>query len=219
MRPLSPSFLSAVVFGLAVSAGVQAADTRLIKKCQDATGKWHYGDTAAEECAKSGVTEISQQGVKKKESAAPLTETELAEYERRKEETERERQQAAEQKRKDELLLATYAHEDDITYARDRKLAQIESMIKASEDTLKSLRAVLTRMERQAVEESRDGKPVSQDAARGVEQTKAQIANHEAAMKAKREEQEAVRKQYAAELEHYREIRKSKVKPGAPAKQ
>ena len=46
-----------------------------IKKCQDETGKWHYGDTAAEGCAKSKVIVITETGTKRKEIAAPPTAT------------------------------------------------------------------------------------------------------------------------------------------------
>ncbi len=193
---------------LPLSAG--AADVtkgKLIKKCQDAAGKWHYGDTAAEECAKSRVTEISETGVKKKEIAAPPTEQELRERETRRGEIEREQKQAEEKKRRDELLLSTYGHEDDIAYTRDRKLAQLESMVKASEDTLKSLRAALARLEAQASEESRGGKALPAQTAKSIAQTKSQISTHEAAVQAKRKEQEAVRQQAAADLARYRELK------------
>ena len=106
------------------------------------------------------------------------------------------------------MLLATYGHEDDISYTRDRKLAQLENSIKASEETLKSLRAVLTRLETQASEESRGGKTVPPQTVKNIAQTKNQIANHEAVVQNKRQEQEAVRKQAAADLERYRELKK-----------
>jgi hypothetical protein len=48
----------------------------IIKKCKDATGRWHYGDTAAEECAKSKITEMSDEGTTKQVIAAPPTEGE-----------------------------------------------------------------------------------------------------------------------------------------------
>ncbi len=193
---------------LPLSAGAaDDAKGKLIKKCQDAAGKWHYGDSAAEECAKSKITEISEKGTKKKEIAAPPTEQELREREARKDEIEKERKSVEEKKRRDELLLSTYGHEDDIAYSRDRKLAQLESAIKASEDTLHSLRAALARLEAQAAEESRGGKSVPAPTAKSIAQTKNQIVTHEAAIQAKRKEQEAVRQQAAADLARYRELK------------
>ncbi|MEK7261813.1 MAG: hypothetical protein AAB194_00735 [Pseudomonadota bacterium] len=212
---LSHVTLALLLLGFALPLSATAAEPKgagkLIKKCQDAAGKWHYGDNAAAECAKSKIIEINQEGIKKKETAAPLTEQELKERELRKDEIEHERKQTEEQKRRNELLLSTYGHEDDISYTRDRKLAQLENSIKASEETLKSLRAVLTRLETQASEESHGGKTMSPQTAKNIAQTKSQIKNHEAVVQNKRQEQEAVRKQAAADLERYRELKKAPV--------
>lgn len=216
-------FLRALYFllllGLALPlAAADAKNGKLIKKCQDASGKWHYGDNAAEECAKSKVTEISQQGMKKKETAAPASEEELEARERRREELEQEGKRVEARKRRDQLLLSTYDHEDDINFTRDRKLAQLETSIKASEDTLKSLRGALARLETQAAEESRGGKAVSPQTAKGIAQTGNQIAAHEAAIQTTRKEQEAIRKQAAADLERYRELKQGQAsRTTAPA--
>lgn len=213
---LIPLLSLLLLLPLAATAA-DATSGKSIRKCQDASGKWHYGDSAAEECAKSKVTEISEKGTKKKEIAAPLTEEELRARAQRKDELEQERKLTEAKKRRDELLLSTYGHEDDITYTRDRKLAQIDSSIKASEDTLKSLRAALARLEGQAVEESRGSKALP-TTTKSIEQTKKQIETHEAAIRTRRQEQEAVRKQAAADLERYRELKKAPVKQPAADK-
>jgi hypothetical protein len=180
-----------------------------IKKCKDATGQWHYGDSAAEECAKSKITVMSNEGMTKKVIAAPPTEQELKEHEARRETEAAEKQRAEEQTKKDALLLSTYGGEDDINYIRDRKIAQIETSIKASGETLKNLRAALARMEAQAADESKGNKAVDQTTVKNIEQTKKQIARHEGVVADKRKEQEALRKQYADEMQRYREIKKN----------
>lgn len=216
---MSPKTLACLLtLGLLLSGpGAYAAPgkTSTIKKCQDATGKWHYGDSAADECARSRVTVITESGTTKKVIAAPPTEEELKALEAQRETLEAERQRAAERKRKDELLLATYGVEDDIIYIRDRKIAQVETSIKASEQTLLPLRAALARMEAQAAEE-KDPKAAAATA-KNIETTRNQIAHHEDAIAAKRQEQEALRRQYAEELERYRELKKkAPVAPAAP---
>jgi hypothetical protein len=177
-----------------------------IKKCQDATGKWHYGDTAADECAKSKITVITEKGTTQKVIAAPPTDQELKEREAQRETLEAEQARAAEQARKDALLLSTYGVEDDIIYIRDRKIAQIEASVKAGEETLKPLRAALARMQAQATEE-KDPK-AAEATAKNIETTRNQITRHEGAIAAKRQEQEALRRQYAEELERYRVLKK-----------
>jgi len=189
--------------------GIHAASGPTIKKCKDATGQWHYGDSAAQECAKSKITVMSDEGTTKKVIAAPPTEQELKEREARKETEEAEQQRAADQSKKDALLLSTYGVEDDIIYIRDRKIAQIESSVKASEETLKSLRAALARMEAQAADEGKGDKAADQSTVKNIEQTKKQIARHEGVVAEKHKEQEALRKQYADEMERYREIKKN----------
>jgi len=189
-----------------------------IKKCKDATGKWHYGDDAAEECAQSKVTVISEKGFTKKVIAAPLTETELKERELKKEELEKEQKSAEDQAKRDALLLSTYGVEDDINYVRDRKVAQIESSIHASEETLKSLRGALARMEAQAADESKGDKTAAEQTAKNIAQTKTQITRHEAVVATRRKEQEDIRNQYAADLARYRELKKGGVGKPVPAK-
>jgi hypothetical protein len=200
-----------LVLGLCLPVmGLHAASgPTTIKKCKDATGQWHYGDSAAEECAKSKVTVMSEEGMTKKVIAAPPTEQELKEYEARQETEAAEKQRAADQAKKDALLLSTYGGEDDIKYIRDRKIAQIETSIKASEETLKNLRAALARMEAQAADETKGNKAADQTTVKNIEQTKKQIARHVGVVEEKRKEQETLRKQYADEMERYREIKKS----------
>jgi hypothetical protein len=197
------------------SLGALAASssTSSIKKCQDATGKWHYGDTAADECARSKVTVITEKGTTKSVIAAPPTEQELKEREAQRETIEAEQARAAERARKDTLLLSTYGVEDDIIYIRDRKIAQVEASIKASEETLKPLRAALARMEAQAADEGKDAKTAAATA-KNIAMTRNQITRHEGAIAAKRQEQEALRKQYTEELERYRELKRKS--PAAP---
>ena len=98
-----------LIFSLSVLLALpaQAEKTATIKKCKDATGRWHYGDTAAEACAKSKITVLSEEGTTKKVIAAPPTQAELKERELKKEETEKEQQQSQDQAKKDALLLST----------------------------------------------------------------------------------------------------------------
>ncbi|MHB8535369.1 MAG: hypothetical protein ACYDBW_07985 [Sulfuricaulis sp.] len=202
-------FMLALGLSLPAINALAAPPGMTIKKCQDATGLWHYGDTAADECAKSKITVMTEEGTTKKVIAAPPTEEELKERAAHQEATDAARAKAEDQAKKDALLLATYGGENDITYIRDRKIAQIESTIKASEDTLKSLRAALGRMEAQATSQTKDGKGKADKVAlKNIEQTRAQIARHESLIADKRQEQEAMRKQYAGELARYREIKK-----------
>ena len=198
---------------------VLAADEKKgprIKKCQDAAGKWHYGDSADEDCARSKVIELDSRGIQRKEIAAPLTEAELKAREQNRERDEQARKQTEEQQRRDQQLLATYAIEDDIILTRDRKISDIEAQIRASQETLKSLRTSLARLQTQAAEEQRTSKQVTPQTAKTISNNEAQIAKHEAHVDKMKKDQETMRAQYQAELERFREL-KRKPLPAAPA--
>jgi hypothetical protein len=206
------SFSFALLTALTLSVPTYGADKGVekggIKKCQDGAGKWHYGDRAAEECAKSEVDVLNKQGVTKRTIAAPPTEAELAEREKRKDEIEREQRSIEDAAKRDKILLSTYGHEDDIVLVRDRKLAQLEAQNKAGEDTLKSLRKALERMEtqKQGEQEKKDDKGLALTE-KGIAQTKAQIERHEASVAQRRLEQEQLRQKYTEELQRYRELK------------
>jgi chromosome segregation ATPase len=182
-----------------------------IKKCQDDAGKWHYGDSAGEECARSKVIELDTRGIRRKEIAAPLTETELKAREQNRERDEKARKLSEEQQRRDQQLLATYAIEDDIILTRDRKIEDIEAQIRASQETLTSLRTSLSRLQAQAAEEKRTGPQVTPQTAKTLANNEAQIVKHEVYVQKLKKEQDAARVQYQTELENFRELKRKPV--------
>src|SRR4030065_1962682 len=214
------SILVLLLFSVSVTTPpAVAADEKKgsrIKKCQDAAGKWHYGDSADEDCARSKVIELDAPGIKRKESAPPLTEAELKAREQNRERDEQARKQIEEQERRDQQLLATYALEGDISLTRDRKISDFEAQINASQETLKSLRASLAKLQKQASEEQHTAKKVSPQTAKTIANNEAQIAKHELYVEKMHKEQEAMRVQYQTELERFREL-KRKPLPAVPA--
>lgn len=201
MKPILT--LTLLLFGLALSAPGYSVK---IKKCQDSDGNWHYGDRATEKCNKSKITELSEKGHKTKVIDAPPTEDELEERARQRAEKLKKQKLDEEQALRDKLLLSTYGHENDILYVRDRKLAQIESSITASNETIANLRKVLERMEKQGEEEKQ------------IKRNMAQIERQEQLIASKRAEQEQIRKQYAGELERYRELQNNAINSAAREK-
>lgn len=178
------------LLGFAVAA---AAAGPQIQKCQDARGRWHYGDTAAESCA-SKVTVINDRGMRTKEIAAPLTAAELDARAKAEASAEALRETKEAQQRRDRQLLATYATEEDIRMGRDRRVADLDSHIRAAEETIKTLRATLERMQGQGDQAN-------------VDKTEAQIARHEAALAERKKEREAIQAQYDADVARYRELK------------
>lgn len=212
--------VSALVLALLAAGPALAADPKAgqrIKKCQDAQGRWHYGDEAADACAQSKVIELDTRGIKRGVIDAPLTEAELKARAAGLEETEKAKKLAEQQKRRDDQLLATYAVEDDLNLSRDRKLADIDTQIKSSEATLGSLRKSLARIQAQAADEQRGGKPVSEQTAKTIAANEAQVAKHQTHIEDLKKEQEEVRAQFAKDVERFRELKGKSIAPAAPA--
>ncbi len=216
---LSRWALTLVASGFLLHGLAQAATegkSPRIKKCRDAAGHWHYGDTADEACAHSKVLELNRQGVQTKEVAAPLTEAELKAKAAQAAAEAEANKRAEEQAASDRLLLATYGHEDDIAIARDRKIADIDAIIESTAETLASLRAAYARLRAETADESAGGKKVSAQTQKELLNAENQVRSHEALIAAKRGEKEKIRAKSADELARYREL-KSRAIPAALA--
>jgi len=184
-----------------------------IKKCQDAEGKWHYGDRADEECARSKVIELDQRGVKRKEIARPLTEAELKAREANRAADEEKKRLEAEQKKHDDQLLASYTHEDDIVYISKRKTAEIDAQIRSANETLGSLQKSGERLQKQAADEQRATGKISPQTEKSLAGNKAQVERQETKIREMKAEQQRLKAQYQADLERFRELKRR-----APAK-
>jgi chromosome segregation ATPase len=180
-----------------------------IKKCQDAKGRWHYGDHAAKECAKarSDVIEFDAGKAGKKVIDAPPTQEELRarrEEQLRKQEAEKRK---AEQAAEDKLLAQSYAHEDDIIYERNRKLKDLQQSIDSGNATLEHLKGVLARAENAAEEEKKSGKGVSKNTSETLKRAKNQVQRHSALIEDKRKEMDKTTAHYEDALKRYREMK------------
>lgn len=201
--------IAAVCF-LSIAMGLKpgfAGPTFVIKKCRDANGEWHYGDNAGRACANSKVIEITDSGVRTKELAAPLTAAQLKERTAALAKSAKAQQQARSRARRDRILLSMYASASDITYVRNRKIADIKSLIEGEKDTLKSLQATLPRLRAQETAEKSTNKPEAADTAQVIANTEAQIATHNENIKKEQQEIVSVRQQAAADLVRYRKLK------------
>jgi hypothetical protein len=196
---MKPMFLSRIHFAVFLVAALLAAPcgaAEKIKKCQDAEGRWHYGDNAAEECERSKITVIDERGQKVKELEVPPTADEVAAEKAKREQAERERERAERQREEDQRLLATYDSAQAIIRARDERIAYIKEQIQINEELLVKLRANAQRLRTQGGEQ----------ASAGATRTEAQIAEYEAANAHLAQELERVTRKYNDDLARYRAL-------------
>ena len=143
---MKSSYLALLLPLLWPAAG-QAQTT--IKKCQDAEGRWHYGNFAAEACARSKVTELNESGTKIGEELPPPSAVELEWRQRQAAELRRRQREAAAQRAEDEKLVESYGSKEVITATRDRHLTEIDRTIAVTrqlrEGVLKDIAALARR--------------------------------------------------------------------------
>jgi len=201
--PIARAVLSALLLAF-FTASAQAGT---IKKCKDESGQWHYGDDAAAACANSKIIEMNNRGITKNVIDAPPSASDLDEFRQKQMAAEKAKEAAAEQKKRDKTLLDTYALEDDIVYARDRQVAQLNNSIQSGEETLKSLTAVRDRMRAAATEEKETKGSVSQNTLTNLDRAEKQVEQHTKNLDAKRKEVIDIRNRYDADLQRYRELK------------
>jgi hypothetical protein len=188
------SRLIPLLLGLFLIVPVSA---QTIKKCQDANGKWHYGDHAAFECEQSSrITEIDEEGRQVGEVEAPPTQEELnAKLHAERQLSEQEKTDAN-QKRLDRRLLITYENPESILLTRDALLAAIDSAVDADRDLRDQLTDELRRIEA-------SGGP---NAAENAASVKQQIADFDEAIQARLATKEIAKNRYEMEHRRYKEL-------------
>lgn len=188
---------------MAPGANVMAGS---IKKCKDAQGRWHYGNSAAKACARSQVIEFKAGKVTKTIHKAPPTRKELDAAKAEEKAAELKKEQLAEQAAQDKVLAASYAIEDDIIYERNRKLKDLQAGIDSSNATLTSLTAVRDRVQKRA-EEEKSGKGVSKNTSKTLASAERQVKRHERVIEEKALELEEMKSYYDNALKRYRAMK------------
>lgn len=184
------------------------AASQTIMKCQDATGKWHYGDIAAQECARSRITEIDKRGLKVEVYEAPPTKAEL-EAARAVEATRQEEQELAQEElRRENHLLSIYDSEQSIIRARDERLASLNKLLKSDENYKAKLQDNLSSLQKLATKGSAD-EELQQD----IQQLRTQIREYEEAIDSRLRQRELVTGRYNSDLNRYRDIVKRRQAP------
>lgn len=137
---------------LAITLWILLLPAHAITKCQDAEGKWHYGDIAVEACKNSKITILNDRGFIKDEQYPPKTPGQLkAEAE---EQALLDAEEAIKKAEVEERLriLSIYETEDDIDRQRDNQLNSVNSNLDVHNAYLKAMEARVLRYEAKSKE-------------------------------------------------------------------
>lgn len=141
------------------------------------------------------------------------TKAEIAEIDRLAKLKEIEDAKIAEQNKKDSILLKTFSSERDINMLRDSKINVIEGIITVTNSNNKALKKKLEKLQKRAADIERRGKKPPGNVLEDIKSIEKRINKNMKSIKFKREKQEAIRKKFEKDLEHFRTLKKKKGKP------
>jgi hypothetical protein len=165
------------------------------------------GDSVPPEYSQQGHKEFSEQGIVVDETEAAMTDTDVEELKRITAEKAEQKRREEAQKRRDRMLLDTFASVEDIELSRDRKISAIDSSISLAERRINKLRQEKDRLIKKAAEFERQGKDIPGYITEDINRVDRQITANNEFIADRHEEQEVVRARHDRDIKRYNEIR------------
>jgi hypothetical protein len=195
--------VAGVFAGLAASAAERGVAAY---RWVDENGVVHYGDHVPAKYATKESTLINKNGIEIGRTNAQMTPDEIAEEARK-------RQEVLRQKQHDAFLLTTYTSVKDIESLRDERLFQISGQRHAAEQYIEGLHSRLNGLQSRAkafkpYSDKPDARRMPDDLAEDLARTLNEMRSQRSALAAKDAEETALRQQFNADIERYRELKK-----------
>ena len=200
---VSVSF-GAAAYGAPPSPHTSNSHKGIAYRWVDAQGVVHYGDNIPPQYASQDRTILNSQGVEVGHlDKAKTPEEEAA--------ATRAREALMKQKQHDAFLVSTYTSVKDIEALRDARLEQLKGQRAAAEQYVESLRARLATLKTRALNyrpysDRKDAWRLPDDLAENLVRTVNELRVQSGALTAKGAEETALRTQFQADIERYREL-------------
>lgn len=188
---------------LGLSGTVQAR----LKCWTNNEGVKECGNAVPPEYAQQGHQELSKSGMVVEKTERAKTDEELEEAKRLEKIQAEKDKLAAEQKKKDAILLQTFSSVEDIKRARDDRVTQLEATIKLTQQRSQKIQEDLDKRIQKAAAAERSGKTPSEDLLKDIESLKRQIKNNDKFIEGKRAEQEVIKEDHAKDIAHYKKLK------------
>jgi hypothetical protein len=198
-------------------AGVQADTKAKMYRWVDEQGNVHYTDQVPPDDAQRGHTQLSDHGIPLKVVPPPKT-PEERERERELERLRLQQERLVEQQREsDRALLRTYRTVDDVTMAREGKLAAIDVIVGVARANIRRQQERLATLRNEAADFERTGKPVPQRLVDSLANAERYIREAYSSIVDREHEKNRVRAEFARNLERFRQLKD--IPPDASAAQ
>jgi phage-related minor tail protein len=196
--------ISALLFASSALLSVAAAAQTRIYCCNDAGGRKVCGDFLPTVCQGRAYEERDNRGFVSKTVEAPLTAEQQARRDAELARKEAEARKAAEERRRNLALLATYSSAKDIDSARDRSLAEVEKAMKQAQQRLDEANKKKKKLE--SDKEFYKGKPLPEQVKADIRDNEKEIKAQQDAVAAKLKEMDDVRSRFADEKKRYLDL-------------
>jgi hypothetical protein len=208
LKSTHPIVIAVLAAALATAGTALAQSKGKIVCWKDKSGKVvGCGDRVPPEYLDAATQEMDRRGVTRKTTGTAEEEARLAaEKEKQKELLEEEKRKQADQKRKDQALLATYLNEGEIDQRRDRDVAEVDRQLTQFHGLHKGASARHADASARLAAAEKAGKP--SDAIRDeVARIEAEKSKLERAIAAREKEKADIRASYAETRKRYIELR------------
>ena len=202
---ITPALITLGLIALSLMVLSLPAQAR-IKCWENSDGVMECGEKVPPEYSQKSHKEISNQGITLEESERARTEEERAEDDRLAAIQSEEDRKKAEIEKQDKILLDTYSNTDDIQMTSDGKIAALESTIKLANKRNEKIQANLDKRTATAAAAELAGKQPPEDLLKDIQSLQRQIKNNNKFIVDKQLEQEAIKKEYAYKIVHFKEL-------------
>ena len=205
---MKKSLFKTFIFIFTLSGLVLSGPAQARMKCwtNDEGGR-ECGDKVPPEYAQKGHQELGSSGVVREEQERAKTDEELNEQKRLDEIKAEEDKVAAEQQKKDDVLLQTFSNVNDIERARDERLTALEASIKLTDARSEKIQYDLDKRIEKAAAAERNGNAPSESLLNDIESLKRQLKNNDTFIEGKRAEQEVIKKSHAKDIAHFKKLK------------
>lgn len=190
---------------------MQAADAGRLFRYRDERGVMHIGTNLPPGQAQAGYEVLDSRSLKTLNTIPPALSAEqrrmavVAAAAASKAEQARQKE-LVDQKNRDRMLLQTYADELELTRLRDSKLQSLNLILQTTENTIGHLGQNLAQMDQTLGEHAAAGRQPPAALAQAQARTAGDLAGQEQAAARTRDERNAMRARFDADLDRYRRL-------------
>lgn len=202
----SVRLIAASLVTLSMLAAAPLADAQERYRWRDDNGSLRISDRIPPDAAGRRIEVLNARGMVIRVIEPAKTPEELTAEAEQKALADQQAKAAADQARRDRMLLDSYTAVDEIERRRDNRLAQLETYINVSTDSLSNLESTLAELEEQAKRLTDSGKDVPAALAKRIAATKDEIKLNREFLDARKAEQAQIKEQFDADIERFKEL-------------